>query len=812
MKTELSINRFDHLKAGDPVWARKAQPNNPYGVFVKTIFQELDLRKEYVFTALGNFIHSRIYLDINSNIEYSRKDFVLINHFGFSQWSKDGKHYVTPNNFNQYDKYCTWEEFSYPNGMSDEDSLQLYFDHGFDKFILEPKEQADSIKANQISKETLKVAKPLRVVNPKHDSIPVCLKWDEYEYSHPDAESFSMVGTAFIISWKSEANRFDTIIPTKKAGAIFIPQNLLKLGFTILRGPWTCIECKSGISMKDESLLWAFYCKDTGHLVHDMCRTEFYKSKNTGIYGKENIGLISEMPAQASMIIHGTMPVATNNKIATSGSTKSKMASLPGKKGLSALLPVTQKKGLSDLLAENKKEIEFEEKIQVICKAINPGYKQLREEFEWLKPENQRIFPFYHFTNFRVQHMPYKCDGCREKFEGNGEYDTAYFVMDGPKEVKIYCSLKHCAKRTERIYTYQEQIYGYVNPVELPKQFKDSIPHQLVFGCLANSDKFKINAFVPHGLKSIEECKKEFQGFNSLGGGGSMKGGWHSHKGMKLSWGKKLGTKPGVNLSETQTLKILNEILAACAPQKTVTELTAQKEITPQLSAKQMILDNANKVVKNIGPFGYNPIGICIKGALQICEINIEFGKVTARAEIAETDKGWAFGYHVECLFTYTGAGGHGTAISLNGEQYPTRQKCTQAAYHKILHELKQYSVNAPKPAAKLIYKAVSEINELITEDPDPVPQPVNKNQNCGPKENETSVATKSEIKKADKPQTKKQDPRIDLIKFRASHHTRLMASKIAIAKGMNLSDMLHYAMKDLGKDILTPEELEGII
>lgn len=578
MKAFLLINRFDHLKEGDPIWARKAMPGDPYGIFIKTTFLGLDLKNEYVITELGKFIHSRIYADLNSNMEYSRKDFVLINHFEFSQWSKDGLHYVTPNNFSKYADYCTWNEFSYPNGMSDEETLQLYLDNGFEKFTPDPKAQIYSLDAKDISKEALQAAKPIITKKPKPDSFEL-IRYENFYLSHDDLESIKKLSDSVIIHWKSK-DTGTCIQLSKNYNQFDVIRKLLDYNIKIESCDlWVCDHCKQPISVdiNNSGLLAGFYCNDTAVLIHRMCKEGFYKDKNEGHYGNHNIGLISEMPAAINVLVWGTMRLVDLNNVATK---KKPAIKTTNEKGLAALLPVTQKKGLSALL------------------------------------------------------------------------------VDSPQQ------------------------------------------------------------------------------------------------------------------------------------------------------------ESSDKSVKFIGQFGYNKHNVCVEGEINICEISIDSGKVFCSAEMAQTNIGWAFGYNEGSRFTYSGSGGSCRGIDLHSkEQYSTKEECATAAFYCLISKMIHHSRKAPADAATKFNKAVKLLQTQKGDKPKPYHISAGLEKN-GPKEIAPVkvVATKAENKQPGKPVIKKQDPRTDLIKFRASHHTRLMASKIAIAKGMNLSDMLHYAMKDLGQDILTQAELEGII
>lgn len=99
---------------------------------------------------------------------------------------------------------------------------------------------------------------------------------------------------------------------------------------------------------------------------------------------------------------------------------------------------------------------------------IKPFLGSHLELIEALKPENQKIFPFYVFQNFEdYGKFHFKCEGCGEPLSecGNGYYTTAYIVFKSKCDLTLVCS-KKCYG--ERIYDYHEQKYGYPEPIRVP--------------------------------------------------------------------------------------------------------------------------------------------------------------------------------------------------------------------------------------------------------------------------------------------------------------------------------------------------------
>ncbi len=60
----------------------------------------------------------------------------------------------------------------------------------------------------------------------------------------------------------------------------------------------TCTICNQELiqSNINKHLHNGFQCKDTGLFIHWKCRKEFYRNKNTGVYGTQHIHKYTEFP------------------------------------------------------------------------------------------------------------------------------------------------------------------------------------------------------------------------------------------------------------------------------------------------------------------------------------------------------------------------------------------------------------------------------------------------------------------------------------------------------------------------------------
>lgn len=126
---------------------------------------------------------------------------------------------------------------------------------------------------------------------------------------------------------------------------------------------------------------------------------------------------------------------------------------------------------------------------------------------EAVKPENQKLFPFYVFTNFDASrnypqnvYEPLKCSYCNEPLSEGYGYYTAFIVFESKDDVRMCCSLRGCRPQPKP-YDYHHQIHGYPNPIVLNDEFQDSIRHLVVASCfIGSSTSYALNKFLKTGI------------------------------------------------------------------------------------------------------------------------------------------------------------------------------------------------------------------------------------------------------------------------------------------------------------------------
>lgn len=119
-----------------------------------------------------------------------------------------------------------------------------------------------------------------------------------------------------------------------------------------------------------------------------------------------------------------------------------------------------------------------------------------RREFEEAKrAENQKLFPFYVFTNFRVNSVQgiknpiLRCDYCGRNLSksGNGSYFTSFVVFEDPATIRALCSLR-CKHIPDNLMEFGDQKYGFREPVTLPELYSESVKYKLVYrACLKST-------------------------------------------------------------------------------------------------------------------------------------------------------------------------------------------------------------------------------------------------------------------------------------------------------------------------------------
>lgn len=224
-----------------------------------------------------------------------------------------------------------------------------------------------------------------------------------------------------------------------------------------------------------------------------------------------------------------------------------------------------------------------------------------RWEFEEAdNPENQKLFPFFIFNNFctrqkrerpndnddwiapddtdYIQLPVLRCDYCGFPVsEPNGPgYYTGYIVWESAEVLKMACCKKYMPKGC---IEYKYQVTGYREPIIFPDQFKESLPHQMVWMlCFDHSRKYTARGYKKIDLKTYQ---KEFAPYNEAGGS-TFKDGWlyydkkgiYWHSGSYLS-PREIKTKAKVALTHAKVVPLINEILAA---QPENSDITPPKE------------------------------------------------------------------------------------------------------------------------------------------------------------------------------------------------------------------------------------------
>lgn len=182
-------------------------------------------------------------------------------------------------------------------------------------------------------------------------------------------------------------------------------------------------------------------------------------------------------------------------------------------------------------------------------------------------PENQKFFPFYYFSNFKVRKDdPIYCDYCGEELNGNGSYETAYFVWENAKTIKICCSILEHFKSA--IWDYHHQIIGQPKPIKLPEESTPEmrLVFRWVFGSSKSSEAYKIMSY-----KKISswEVFKEIKDNNFCGGSYHYDDAkfyqWNSNKLTSYNSIAEKGYEHVVvlQLSQSQILQLVNEMLFA---------------------------------------------------------------------------------------------------------------------------------------------------------------------------------------------------------------------------------------------------------
>lgn len=204
-----------------------------------------------------------------------------------------------------------------------------------------------------------------------------------------------------------------------------------------------------------------------------------------------------------------------------------------------------------------------------MIKAIEDQVSRRSEFDEAVKPENQKLFPFFVFTNFDTNKNypkvcePLHCSYCNEPLKDGYGYYTAFIVFESKDDVRVCCSLRECRPQPKP-YDYQQQIHGYPNPIVLIDEFQDSIKHLVVARCfIGSSTSYALNRYLKTGI--TWEQLKAVSYLSSYQGGSHVYGKFGA---IYCSWtwnGTYLTTSEGeiIKLSKSQIVDIVNEILEA---------------------------------------------------------------------------------------------------------------------------------------------------------------------------------------------------------------------------------------------------------
>jgi len=190
---------------------------------------------------------------------------------------------------------------------------------------------------------------------------------------------------------------------------------------------------------------------------------------------------------------------------------------------------------------------------------------------EACKPKNQKLFPFYLFTNFSasrqypVCYEPLKCTYCGESLsDTKGGYYTAFIVFESASDIRICCNL-HC--KGGHLYEYKEQIHGYTKALAMPEKYKNSLSHLVVARCFLSAPGkwYQLNKYLHIGFNTWQEFIK-FSNAKDWCGGSHI----YPDNGEPIRcwwrWDcRHLTTQVGekIKLTKTEIVNVVNEILEA---------------------------------------------------------------------------------------------------------------------------------------------------------------------------------------------------------------------------------------------------------
>lgn len=192
--------------------------------------------------------------------------------------------------------------------------------------------------------------------------------------------------------------------------------------------------------------------------------------------------------------------------------------------------------------------------------------------FEACKTQNRKIFPFYCHASLCCSHyinnVPIALSKIPYDDHPENVYDESCYwgwvVWEDFYNVKFYeC---HPREYYQKLYTYNEQIYGWPETVAFDKKFENSLEHRAVwFIVIGNhsSNRYFLNDYKNTGISETIYSKKLKEAFHGGSHWGEEKDkGWFEYsasKGLELTMSP--FDKAHLKLSHARILSIINEIL-----------------------------------------------------------------------------------------------------------------------------------------------------------------------------------------------------------------------------------------------------------
>lgn len=140
-----------------------------------------------------------------------------------------------------------------------------------------------------------------------------------------------------------------------------------------------------------------------------------------------------------------------------------------------------------------------------------------------------KIYPFVLSTVFQFNgeysgfESGYLIDHYTGKvYTGNGCYYSGFVVFYSATDYR-YCAGFYYPDYLGKMLFYQEQIYGFAKPFEMPHVYQASLVHVIaytLFGCFYNSKSYKLNKFKGKRF-TVKEAREEFGDVCNLNGFGT---------------------------------------------------------------------------------------------------------------------------------------------------------------------------------------------------------------------------------------------------------------------------------------------------